>query len=518
MSLLEIKDISLAQSLTPYFTGIKRGIEKESLRITETGELAKTSHPQVLGAALTSPSITTDYSEALLELITQASDDRSDPLKELTDIHRFVYQNIEDELLWAASMPCGMGLEEDIPIARYGTSNSARMKEIYRIGLGLRYGRFMQTIAGVHYNFSFPEKFWRVFYEKENASLSFQDFVSEKYMGLIRNFLRYSWLIPLFYGASPAVCESFFKGKSIDLDELVPGTRYGKYATSLRMSDFGYQNNAQSRLNINYNSLSEYIDGLQAAISTVDPYYHRLGVKNNGEYQQLNDNILQIENEFYSMIRPKRVSVSGERPCKALRERGVEYIEVRSLDINPFSSIGIEQSQTLFLDAFLMACLFAESPAINIRETGEYQENFRGVVRSGRHPEFCLRFYNRNVPIKQFAKDVLIQIRSFAEMLDEAYHTADYKNAIDALVRQADNFDETYSGKMVRSIEESKEGFFNCALDISKKYQEELLEQKLSEEELQFYTDQAKKSLHKKSQIEASDELSFEEFLARYYE
>ena len=170
-------------------------------------------------------------------------------------------------------MPCVMGEEKDIPIALYGPSNSGQMKEIYRLGLGLRYGRFMQTIAGVHYNFSLPEAFWSAMHSKVESSLSLQDFISDKYMHLIRNYLRYSWLIPLFFGASPAVCESFLQDKNIDLDELVPGTRYGKYATSLRMSDLGYQNKAQSRLNISYNSLDEYLAGLESAISTPDPFY-----------------------------------------------------------------------------------------------------------------------------------------------------------------------------------------------------------------------------------------------------
>ncbi len=518
MSLLEISDLSLARSLTPYLTGIKRGIEKESLRISLDGRLSQSPHPHALGAALTCPSITTDYSEALPELITQASDDRFQPLSQLDDIHRFVYQHLGDELLWATSMPCAMSQEKDIPIARYGTSNSARMKEIYRTGLGLRYGRFMQTIAGVHYNFSFSQDFWQAFHEKEKSSLSLQDFTSEKYMGLVRNFLRFSWLIPLFYGASPAVCESFFRGKAIDLDVLVPGTRYGQYATSLRMSDFGYQNNAQSSLNISYNSLSQYIDGLQAAISTVDPYYQKLGVKKEGEYQQLNDSILQIENEFYSNIRPKRVSVSGERPCKALRERGVEYIEVRALDINPFSPIGIEQSQISFLDAFLMACLFADSPAINAREAGEYQENFKGVVRRGRHPDFCLRLYNRCIPVNKVAGQLLSQIRSFSSMLDQAYQTQDHENSINTLVKQLDNLNETYSGKVVSAIEQRKDGFFQYSLDMSKRYKNEISSQPLTGDKLADYTNQALESHNKKREIEKSDQVSFEEFLTSYYE
>lgn len=513
----ELPTMSEVEALSSHLTGIKRGIEKESLRIREDGYLSSSKHPHALGSTLTNSYITTDYSEALPEFITTATADRQKPLKELTEIHQFVYQNLDEELLWAMSMPCAMGEEKDIPIARYGSSNSAQMKEVYRVGLGHRYGRLMQTISGVHYNFSLPDEFWRALYEKEQSDLEFQDFVSEKYMALIRNYLRYSWVIPLFYGASPALCESFLKNKNIDLEELVPGTRYGQYATSLRMSDLGYQNKVQSRLNVSYNSLDEYIQGLESAISTADPYYQEIGIKNNGEYLQLNDNILQIENEFYSSIRPKRVSQSGERPTRALRERGVEYIEVRALDLNPFSEIGITQSQIAFLDSFLLACLFAKSDPIYQRESGEYQENFRGVVRKGRHPDFCLTFKNHCVPLNKLARALLDQIRPFAQLLDEAYQTSEHSNELANLQHQINDLSSTFSGKIVSKIEARKDGFFPYAMDLSKKHQQYFADRPLQGERLDYFQQEAADSHVRQKAIEDSDEISFEEFLQNYY-
>lgn len=518
MQSLELSDLSTVRALTEHFTGIKRGIEKESLRISPDGYLSQKVHPYALGATLTNPHITTDYSEALPEFITQPSADRLKPLTELKQIHQFAYQNLGDELLWSMSMPCVMGEESDIPIARYGSSNSGQMKEIYRLGLGHRYGRFMQTISGVHYNFSLPDSFWKALHKQEESELDLQTFISEKYMGLIRNYLRYSWLIPLFYGASPALCDSFLKNKNIDLDKLTEGTRYGKYATSLRMSDLGYQNKAQSRLNISYNSLDEYIDGLESAIRTPDPYYAEIGVKKNGEYVQLSDKILQIENEFYSSIRPKRVTQSGERPTKALRRRGVEYIEVRALDLNPFSEIGVDQSQIAFIDSFLLACLFARSEPINLRETGEYQENFRGVVRKGRHPDLCLTINNHCVPLKQFASQLLSQIKVYSQVLDSAYETTDHVEVIEQLFEQLDNLDTTFSGRIVKEIESRQDGFFPFAMEISQKNKYYFSQNLLSESLLNDYQKDAEKSHAKKEQIEASDHLSFEEFLTSYYE
>ncbi len=514
---IEICNLELAQKLSPLFSGIKRGIEKESLRIKPDGYLSDKNHPKELGATLTNPFITTDYSEALPEFITHASEDRNLPLKQLYEIHQFCYQHLGDEILWSASMPCVMGKESDIPIARYGSSNSAKMKEVYREGLGHRYGRFMQTIAGVHYNFSLPQKFWQALYEKENSELSLKDFISHKYMGMIRNYLRYSWLIPLFYGASPALCESFLKGKNIDLQELVPGTRYGHYSTSLRMSDLGYQNKVQSQLNVGYNCLDSYIAALENAIRTEDPYYRDMGVIKDGHYQQLNANILQIENEFYGSIRPKRVSVSGERPTKALKLHGIEYVEVRALDINPFSPIGIDSSQIAFLDSFLLCSLFAKSDPISAREMGENRDNFDRVVRKGRHPDLCLTVQNNCVPLNEIASKILNEIQPFAELLDTTYSTQEHTHVIADLTNQLNDLDQTYSGRIVREIEAKKQGFFPFAFELSKQHKDEFVANPLKGERLAVFQDMAAQSHQKKQQIEESDSISFEQFLENYY-
>lgn len=514
---IEMCNLELAQKLSPLLSGIKRGIEKESLRIKPDGYLSDKTHPTELGATLTNPYITTDYSEALPEFITQASEDRNLPLKQLYEIHQFCYQHLGDEILWSASMPCVMGEENDIPIARYGSSNSAKMKEVYREGLGHRYGRFMQTIAGVHYNFSLPQKFWKALHEMENSELSLKDFISHKYMGMIRNYLRYSWLIPLFYGASPALCESFLKDKNIDLEELVPGTRYGRYSTSLRMSDLGYQNKVQSQLNVGYNCLESYIDALESAIRTEDPYYRDMGVIKDGHYLQLNANILQIENEFYGSIRPKRVSVSGERPTKALKLHGIEYVEVRALDINPFSSIGIDSSQIAFLDSFLLCSLFAKSEPISAREMGENRDNFDRVVRKGRHPDLCLTVQNNCVPLKDIASKILNEIKPFAELLDSTYSTNEHSNVVADLLGQLSDLDQTFSGRIVKEIETKKQGFFPFAFELSEKHKDEFVANPLTGEQLSHYQDAAKQSHLKKKQIEDSDSITFEQFLENYY-
>ncbi|HEX4975680.1 MAG TPA: glutamate--cysteine ligase, partial [Pseudomonadales bacterium] len=197
----QLTNASQAQTLKQ----LRRGIEKESLRVTPEGRLAQTPHSKRLGSALTNPAITTDYSEALLEFITPAFPSVDETLAYLKKTHVFTYQNIENELLWVNSMPCIMGDDDGIPIAQYGTSNSGRMKTVYRNGLGYRYGRRMQTIAGIHYNFSFPDEFWQAFQVNEQNTQTLRDFASSSYFALIRNFQRFSPLLIYLFGASPAV-------------------------------------------------------------------------------------------------------------------------------------------------------------------------------------------------------------------------------------------------------------------------------------------------------------------------
>ena len=378
--------------------GITRGFEKECLRVQPDGQLAQTPHPQALGSKLTHPWITTDYSEALLEFITPPTQDPAFALPFLRDLHRYTARHLGSELMWAGSMPGRLGDDASIPLANYGSSNTARIKYVYREGLGHRYGRHMQTIAGVHFNWSMPETFWQKLYECCDATGELQDFISERYFGLIRNFLRYSWLIPYLFGASPAVSTAFLRGQKPDLEKLGDDTLVGPYATCLRMSGLGYQNRVQANLNVSFNSLAEYTDALETAIHTPDPFYQAIGVRvNEGgseHWKQLNANVLQIENEFYAGIRPKRIGLQGERPARALKKYGVEYVEVRLFDLNPMIDIGIAPEQSTFCDVFLLMCLMRDSPPITAREQSENDENKRRVVTRGRQPDLQLLVHN----------------------------------------------------------------------------------------------------------------------------
>ncbi|HVH83577.1 MAG TPA: glutamate--cysteine ligase, partial [Steroidobacteraceae bacterium] len=383
--------------------GGRKGVEKESLRVTPEGHLAHTPHPRALGSALTSEHITTDFSESLIELVTPAFTHTWELLQYLLDLHQFVYRHLGDELLWATSMPCSIDGDADIPLAQYGSSHVGRMKTVYRNGLGLRYGRMMQAISGVHFNYSFPLPFWEAYAALRGARSSGSEFVSASYFDLLRNYRRHGWLVLYLFGVSPVVCKSFLRGRDLKLQELGMGTAYEPHATSLRMSDVGYRNRTQAGLTVSVNDLQEYVRDLQRAITTPHPPYEALGVKVNGEWRQLNANVLQIENEYYSFIRPKRVARSGERPTKALKRAGVEYVEVRALDVSAFDPVGVNQNKLRFLEAFLALCLLKESTPIGLSEQAALDANHQAVARHGREPGLTLERDGRRAPMREWA-------------------------------------------------------------------------------------------------------------------
>src|SRR5262245_60479048 len=406
--------------------GLKRGIEKESLRVKPDGSLALTPHPVSLGSALKHPHITTDFSESQLELITGVHPSVAGCLAELERIHQFVYSRIGDEVMWCASMPCGLPDEEkDIPIGRYGSSNIGRAKSVYRMGLAHRYGRRMQAISGLHYNFSLPESGWPLPGYKDP---------NEAYFALIRNFRRTGWLLLYLFGASPAVCTSFVQGRPHKLQKLSEGTLYLPHATSLRMGRLGYLSEAQDSLAVSYNSLESYAASLQDALTKPYPAYESIGIMNGVDYRHLSTSMLQIENEFYSTIRPKRRIKSGERQLHALRERGVEYIEVRAMDLDPFSAIGIAPATCLFLDVYLLHCLLSESPPDDKDEIAAVGRNKQAVAARGREPGLALERGKKKVTLREWGCEVLRECEPIAQALDDARTGTHGKNAhMDAL-------------------------------------------------------------------------------------
>ena len=495
----------------------RKGVEKESLRVTPDGRLSRRAHPSALGSALTNEHITTDYSEALIELVTPAFTQSWELLQYLCDIHQFVYRHLGDELLWATSMPCAIRNDAEIPIAQYGRSNVGRMKSIYREGLGLRYGRMMQAISGVHFNYSFPANFWPVLADALQSRQGGQTFISEQYFALLRNYRRHGWIVMYLFGVSPAVCKSFLEGRDIQLAQLDAGTFYEPYATSLRMSDLGYRNKSQAGVEISVNSLKDYVLDLQRAISTPNADYERLGVQANGEYRQLNANLLQIENEYYSFIRPKRVARSGERPTKALLRAGVEYVEVRALDVSAFDPVGVNQNKLRFLEAFLALCVLKASPPLDASEQRELDANHITVARRGREPGLTLGRDGRSYPMLAWARELLEDMQGICELLDVGIPARPYAAALAAQAAKVNDVALTPSARLMREMQTGGESFFQLGLRMSNLHKSYFLElYPPNEQRLAELRSEAEESLRAQHEIEASDSVSFEQYLHTY--
>jgi glutamate--cysteine ligase len=530
-SILQVNQTSFAerlkvlqnQAVVRTLTGIRHGVERETLRIKPDGGLAQSAHQQALGSALTHEFITTDFSESLLEFITPPEVSVQKTIGQLNDVHKFTVSNIGDERLWPMSMPCFIDNEDTIPIANYGSSNVGKMKTLYREGLKNRYGSMMQAISGVHFNFSLPDEFWQQWLDKtadiKSDKKLDKDAISAAYFALIRNYRRFCWLIPYLYGASPAICGSFIKGKETNLPfkKLGKGTYYLPFATSLRMSDLGYTNSAQSGLNICYNQLDSYIASLKNAINEPSSVYQKFAGKKEGEYQQLNANVLQIENELYSPIRPKQPTESLEKPSEALDKRGVSYIEVRALDVNPFSAIGIEENQFYFLDVFLMYCVTKPSAMMDAKQYHETEVNLSAVVDHGRDPDLMLLDEEQLIGLSDWALQLFCDMTEVALVLDEANGTTHYSVALQLEKQKILDPSLTPSAKILQRLVSQQCDNGELGLVLAEDYKKQLIDSDyefMNEEEL---SEHARLSIEKQRVIEHSDNISFDGFLSSYF-
>jgi len=497
--------------------GILRGIEKEGLRVDHDGKLTHTPHPKSLGSALTHPHVTTDYSESLLELITGTHDTVAGVLGELQDVHQFVAQRLDDEWIWNQSMPAHLPAEENIPIAWYGTSNTGMLKHVYRRGLSVRSGRTMQCIAGVHYNFSLPATLWGVL---GHPGGTHQARASHGYMALIRNFTRYAWLLMYLFGASPAVSSSFLRNLNRDDHGLVPldgDTWYLPHATSLRMSDLGYRNQAQSELQQCYNDLNTFLCRMHKAVTTPWPDYAAIGTHRDGEWIQLNTNILQVENEYYSNIRPKHPVGRCERPLTKLAQQGIQYVEVRCLDIDPFSPIGISPQTCHFLDAFLLFCAAEDSPLFDANGFCQHSDhNFDLVAKQGRQPDLLLMRDNQAIRLRDWAHDLLDGVSVYATLLDQAYGDSHYTAALEAQRAKVHDVNLTPSAQLLQQLRDQAMDLQRFSLNLSRQHHEALHQRPHTTDAQARLQQQVQTSLQQQQALERSDQVDFDTYVRHY--
>ncbi|MBU6261046.1 MAG: glutamate--cysteine ligase [Burkholderiales bacterium] len=484
--------------------GMRRGIERESLRSLPNGALALTPHPARLGSPLTHARITTDYSESQLELITGVHASVDGCLDELTQLHQYVARVLDDachgERMWVSSMPCALPPDENIPIGSYGRSNIGRAKSVYRMGLAHRYGRRMQTISGLHYNWSLP-------------GLS-----NDEHFALIRNFRRHSFLLLWLFGASPALCSGFVAGRDHGLIELAPGTLYRPHATSLRMGRLGYQSEAQATLAVSYNSLESYARTLEGALTRPYPPYEAIGVRNlGGEYNQLATTLLQIENEFYGTIRPKRVIRSGERPLHALRERGVEYIEVRCMDLDPEVPVGIRAQTMRFIDVFLLHCLLSDSPLDTPDEIAALGRNQHRTAAYGREPGLRLERGGAEVALVDWAAELLAQCAPIAARLDAVQGGTLHAQALAAAQAALAAPATLPSARLLERMRRDHAGsHVELVRAQSEQARNELIDRPWTQARQAAFESEARASMAAARAIEQADEVDFETFRIAY--
>lgn len=495
------------------------GLEKESLRVAIDGALSQRSHPYVLGSPLTHPWITTDYSEALLELITPPMQDGVAALDNLRDLQTWVYPKLEDEILWATSMPCVVEGESNIPIARYGPSHAGQMKHVYRVGLGHRYGRVMQVIAGVHVNISVNEDIWPLLQGMAGDTGPSRAFVDSSYMGLVRNLQRWGWMVPYLFGASPAICKSFFGDKRVSMPMFDESTYYEPFATSLRMGDIGYQNQKEETVGIKacYDSLDSYVASLERAINTPAAPWEKFGVKVNGDWHQLNANILQIENEYYSTVRPKQLLDGFEKPTLALRKRGIRYVELRSPDVNAFHPLGIDEAELRFLEVLFLFCLLADSPLIDCDGAREIDLNLQRTAHQGRKPGLQLMCGGRELALRAWSGLLLDAMMPLGEMLDAASTGTAYSRALEEQRLKVDDPSTTPSARMLAEMRANGEGFHAFSSRLSQQHQRYFLERVLSAEVEKTLEDTADRSWVEQRGLEQQNQGTFDEFLEDYF-
>ena len=396
---------------------IKRGIEKEFFRVDKSGNISNSPHPVSLGSALTNKFITTDFAEAQLELVTPVFENINDLSNFLYSLHVFVAKNIDsNELLWPFSMPPKIKNEDEINLGFYHQSNTGLLKHVYRKGLKVRYGPTMQCVSGMHYNFSVEKNSLSKFINSDD-----QKMIDEAYLSLIRNFKRLYWFVLLMYGQTNIVDSSFVKNREHNLDKLSSDDMYLKDATSLRMSEIGYQSKAQKNLDIKYNSLDDFLKEIKKAITIPFSEFSNKGLKDSqGDYQQISDGIIQIENEYYDSIRPKRSSYNNYRPYDLLNNFGIEYLEIRGIDISPNEITGMSEHHIRFIDLFLIYCLVSPSDKIDASEKKIIDRNEHKAIYQGRNENTVISYKGLDMNIHEAKNLLMDDLKLLAEMYEDS--------------------------------------------------------------------------------------------------
>lgn len=517
------------------FSGRKTGLEKECLRVSASGGISQRDHPEALGRALTHPFITTDFSEALLEMVTPPCASAAKAMDFLTATHQFIVNRLPPgEHIWNTSMPCILRGGQSVRIGEYGSSHAGQMKHAYRRGLGLRYGRRMQAIAGVHFNFSMPECAWNVRQQLDSQQPDPGDCESrwhqldaenqqmqrsQGYFQMMQNMLRIGWIVPYLFGASPAICASFLNdGEGEELEVWNGSTRYAPHGTSLRMGKIGYRYREDQPidLSVRHTSLKAYIEDVIGHVSTEHPAYKAMGLYDEaGELQQLSTSRLQIENEFYSTVRPKQIPNAGELPIHALSERGIRYLELRSVDVSLAEPNGLELTQVAMLEMLMMFAWLATPAPLIAEDLQACTRNVQTVAHRGREPGLQLEGPEGLVDLSLWGEQILDALVPLAQWLDQSQEHPLYVPALKQQREKFANPELTPSAIMLSGIKETG-SFFEYAQILSRQHHEHFKNLPVDTAVDDTLAQQVAESFEKQAQMENDSQSDFKEFLDNY--
>ncbi|XZM78360.1 bifunctional glutamate--cysteine ligase GshA/glutathione synthetase GshB [Clostridium perfringens] len=427
------------ESLEDYFIKANFGLEKENVRVTESGNLALTPHPKAFGDREKNAYIKTDFSESQLEMVTPVCNTLEEVYSFICNLNKVVSLEImkNGEFLWPQSNPPILPREEEIPIAKL----SNREDELYRENLSYKYGKKKQVISGIHYNFSFKEEFIKLLYKELKVEKDFREFKDDIYLRMARNFQKYHWLLIYLTGASPVFHESYIEEIKEEGEKLGEDSYYIKDDTSLRNSSYGYKN--KKDYYISYNSIGEYASDIKNLVK---------------------DKEIQSIKEYYNPIRLK--SLGSEDMLESLLHKGIDYLEVRLLDLDPLSIQGVSKETLYLVHLFMIYTLLKENKEITYKDQEEFFKNHDMVALKGRNEEAVI--YENGVPVllKDKGREILSEMGEIVEILFS--NNEEFKNVIKRALEKINNPHDTISEKLIKDIKE--EGYINFHMRLAKKY------------------------------------------------
>ncbi len=469
-----------------------KGLEKENLRSDKDGKISNKTFPDVFGVHNHNRYVTLDYSEPHLEIVTPPFKDNFAVFNFLQDLHAHVESNLDGDLLWNYSMPPRFK-SKYIKLPPHRETNTTKLAHLYRLGLRNRYGDKMQSTAGIHFNFSFSE----------SAISSLGCGKTDLYLGTCRNFLRLFPMILRLMGCSPIAHKSFLKGRNINIESLNEADCYLPKSTSLRVSRLGYYSEEQDENFITFNTLEGYLETIKNYINTPNTKFKDISLDLK---QQVNNGTIQMESELYNHIRPKGILSKNIRAYNQLKENGIEYLEIRSIDLNPYSDIGVSIEDIDFLELVTLYCALSDSPLIDDIESSYIKENIRRSSESGQNCNFICSYNGEKgeESAKKLTADFLDQLKTFAykieatenngKMFEEFFH----RNEV------------TLSSRFIKDVVDSG-SILPLILKKSK-----LTEKVISSENLSLFKNERELSEKQYLKEKNEDKILFEEYLENF--